>query len=101
VAPFGEYTRDVGGREYRQLRTARYSYVRSLEGPWLLFDHERDPYEQDNLINRPEHAALQATLDRQLNEKLAQQQDDFRPAADYIARWGYKVDARGTVPYSP
>jgi arylsulfatase A-like enzyme len=101
VAPFGEYTRDIGGREYRQLRTARYSYVRSLEGPWLLFDHERDPYELENLIGRPEHAQLQAELEARLTAKLAQQKDDFRPAAEYIARWGYRVDAKGTVPYTP
>lgn len=101
VAPFGEYTRDIGGREYRQLRTARYSYVRSLEGPWLLFDHERDPYELDNLIGRPEYARLQSELDARLNQKLAEQKDTFRPGNDYIAQWGYRVDARGTVPYTP
>ena len=101
VAPFGEYTREVGGREYRQLRTSRYSYVRNLEGPWLLFDHERDPYELENLIGRPEYASLQAELDTRLTAKLAEQKDGFRPAAEYIAQWGYRVDAKGTVPYTP
>jgi arylsulfatase A-like enzyme len=99
-SPFGEFTRDTGGKEYRQVRTARYSYVRDLNGPWLLFDHERDPYELDNLVGKPEHAKLQAELDALLAKKLAEQKDEFRPGADYIAKWGYKVDARGTVPYT-
>ena len=28
------------------------------------------------------------------------QHDDFRPGPEYIAKWGYHVDASGTVPYS-
>ena len=56
VAPFGEYERGKGGREYRGLRTARHTYVRDLSGPWLLFDNDADPYQQNNLINNPAHA---------------------------------------------
>ena len=99
VSPFGEWQRDHGGREYRALRTARYTYVRSLEGPWLLFDHDTDPLEQHNLVGRPEAAAVQAQLDAQLRARLAANQDEFRPGSDYIAKWGYKVDPKGTVPY--
>ena len=97
-APFGEYGRRTGGREYRCIRTARHTYVRELEGPWLLFDNEKDPWQLDNLVGRPEHAELQARMDAMLKEKLAAQHDDFRPASDYIAKWNYTVDASGTVP---
>ena len=34
--PFGEWPRPAGGREYRGLRTERYTYCRTLAGPWLL-----------------------------------------------------------------
>jgi hypothetical protein len=44
------------GREYRGLRTKRYTYVRALAGPWLLFDNLADPYQMDNLIGEPEYA---------------------------------------------
>ena len=98
-APFGEFTRRVGGREYRCIRTVRFTYVRELEGPWLLFDNEKDPWQLDNLIGKPEHAELQARMDAMLKEKLAAQHDDFRPAAEYVAKWKYTVDANGTVPY--
>jgi arylsulfatase A-like enzyme len=99
VSPFGEWQRDRGGREYRALRTARYTYVRDLNGPWLLFDHDTDPEEHTNLAGRPEQAALLARLDAQLRARLAATKDEFRPGADYIARWGYTVDAKGTVSY--
>ena len=100
VSPFGEFQRDNGGKEYRQLRTARYSYVRDLAGPWLLYDHERDPFELENLVGKPEHAKLQAELDARLNKKLTEHHDDFLPGHAYIAKWGYKVAPNGTVPYT-
>jgi arylsulfatase A-like enzyme len=101
ASPFGEFTRAVGGKEYRALRTKRYTYARDLDGPWLLFDNEKDPFQLDNLAGKPEHAKLQAQLDAQLKKKLADAHDDFRPGADYIAKWGYKVNATGTMPYTP
>ena len=57
VAPFGEFERSKGGREYRAVRTAHRTYVRDLNGPWLLFDNDTDPYQQSNLIGLPAHAA--------------------------------------------
>jgi arylsulfatase A-like enzyme len=101
IAPFGEYARQRGGREYRGIRTARYTYVRDLNGPWLLYDNKEDPYQLQNLAGRPEHAALEAELDALLKKKLAEQHDEFRPATDYIRQWGWKVDASGTAPYRP
>jgi arylsulfatase A-like enzyme len=99
VSPFGEYARATGGREYRGIRTKRHTYVRDLNGPWLLFDHAADPWQLDNHVGRPEHADLQSRLDLQLKQKLAAQRDEFRPGPEYIAKWGYKVNARGTVDY--
>src|SRR5262249_4014366 len=42
-SPFGEWERRKGGREYRGIRTERYTYVRDLNGPWLMFDNQMDP----------------------------------------------------------
>jgi arylsulfatase A-like enzyme len=100
AAPFGEYTRAVGGREYRAVRTKRFTYARELSGPWLLFDNERDPYQLRNVVGEPEYAEHQKRLEAELQRKLAAARDDFRPASDYIAQWGYKVNATGTMPYS-
>lgn len=97
VAPFIQ--REFA-QEYRAIRTRQYTYVRGLEGPWLLFDDEKDPYQLDNLITRPEHAALRQQLDRQLQGELDKIRDDFRPGPSYIAEWGYQIGPHGSVPYN-
>lgn len=101
VSPFGQWNRSIGGKEYRGIRTLRYTYVRDLKGPWLLFDNEKDPYQLHNLVAEPGFAALQAELDATLKKKLAAAHDEFLPGADYIKKWGYTVDKTGTAPYTP
>ncbi|MBE3096847.1 MAG: sulfatase [Planctomycetes bacterium] len=100
-APFGEWTRARGGREYRGIRTARHTCVRSLSGPWLLFDNEADPYQQKNLCGEPQHAALQKEMDALLQKKLRETRDEFQPADYYIAKWKHMTDKSGTAPYAP
>ena len=99
AAPFGQWTRKVGGREYRGVRTERYTYVRDLKGPWLLFDNLRDPYQEKNLVGQPNTVILQAGLEARLAQKLAAAHDLFLPAEAYIKQWGYAVDKDGTMPY--
>ena len=98
IAPFGEFSRQNGGREYRGLRTARYTYVRDLSGPWLLFDNAQDPLQFTNLIGHAEHAALEQRLDEELKKKLAAEHDEFLPGEKYIRKWNYQVDRSGTIP---
>lgn len=100
VAPFGEWERRTGGKEYRGLRTVRHTYVRDLNGPWLLFDNETDPFQTNNLAGVAAAASLQSSLDALLRRKLAEQKDAFLHARDYIAKWGYTVNTNGTVPYA-
>jgi len=98
--PFGQWTRARhGGREYRGVRTRRHTYVRDLKGPWLLFDNETDPFQQTNLVDKPEHAALQKELDAELNKLLKQTGDTFQSAPELVKRCGYKVDKDETVGY--
>jgi arylsulfatase A-like enzyme len=97
VAPF--IAREFA-TEYRAVRTQRYTYVRGLEGPWLLFDDQQDPYQLDNLVARPECAALCRELDQRLQTQLERIGDDFRPGGEYIAEWGYEIGPHGSVPYN-
>jgi arylsulfatase A-like enzyme len=101
ASPFGEFTRAVGGKEYRGIRSRRFTFVRDLEGVWLMYDNEKDPYQLYNVAGKPEYARDQEILELELKLKLVQVRDEFRPGAEYLAKWGYKVNATGTMPYTP
>jgi arylsulfatase A-like enzyme len=88
-------------REYRGIRTNRYTYVRDLHGPWLLFDNRTDPYQMDNLVGKPGAAELQARCDAILGAELRRSGDDFRPGRFYIEKWGYQVAQGGAISYEP
>jgi arylsulfatase A-like enzyme len=74
-----------GFAEYRGLRAIEHTYVRSIGGPWLLYDNVRDPFQMHNLCGRPE-SDLQTRLDRALDQTLAHRRDEFLPAAEYVKR---------------
>jgi arylsulfatase A-like enzyme len=78
--------RRYGFAEYRGLRTERYTYVRSIKGPWLLYDNEGDPLQMHNLCGKDK--GLQSRLDRALDATLVKRKDDFLPAAEYVKRAG-------------
>jgi len=98
---FSDWRPSRGGREYRGVRTERYTYAQSLEGPWLLFDNQADPLQQSNLVGLPEHTAAQRQLVGALEAILREQGDDFPTAEALRARYGYRVDSdSGAIPYT-
>jgi arylsulfatase A-like enzyme len=97
--PFGQWTRRGGGQEYRGVRTKRYTYVRHLKGPWLLYDNQNDPFQQNNLVDDPAVSALQARLDRQLQALLNRTGDRFLSGPELVRQCGYRVDGSETVAY--
>ena len=99
VSPFGTWSRKQGGREYRGVRTIRYTYARDLNGPWLLFDNKKDPCQMTNLVGATAFAELQSALDAKLKQKLAEARDQFLPGSEYLKAWDYQVDASGNLPH--
>ena len=97
VSPFAGYK---GGKAYRGVRTSRYTYVLSHDGPWLMYDNETDPYQMKNLIGDPAHADLQKELEGKLQAKLDATGDKFLPQEQYLKMWGYNVDKKGCIPYA-
>ncbi|ANW95854.1 sulfatase [Wenyingzhuangia fucanilytica] len=100
VQPFGQWNRPKRhGKEYRGLVTQKYTYVKDLNGPWLLFDNDADPYQMNNLINNKEYKEIQADLEKRLTKRLKANGDEFLPGSHYLEKWGIKVNDEGTVPY--
>lgn len=87
------------GDPHRSIRTSRYTYVRNLQGPWLLFDDQQDPWQLNNLIGNPAYASLQEELDEELRNHLGRIGDDFQPPAYYIDKWGYMLGPDNAIPY--
>ncbi|MEY4386577.1 MAG: hypothetical protein RLY20_1860 [Verrucomicrobiota bacterium] len=96
VSPFAKIPREKL-REYRAIRTSRYTYVRGLTGPWVLYDDLKDCYQTNNLI---ENKSLVSELDARLQAQLKRNGDDFRPGKDHIAEWGYEIAEHGSLPYA-
>ena len=89
IVPFHQWNYERGGREFRGVRTARYTYVRDLNGPWLLYDNVRDPYQRKNVVNDSEMAKTQRQLDALLTRKLRETKDEFLAGNVYMDRWHY------------
>jgi arylsulfatase A-like enzyme len=98
VAPFIQ-ARFTG--EYRAIRTNRHTYVRGIDGPWMVFDDVQDPWQMHNLVGQPDSESLVKQLDQQLQDRLKKIGDGFRPARESIEEWGYRgIAPNGSVPYS-
>ena len=101
VAPFASLGPEAqaNNRGYRAIRTSRYTYVRDLDGPWLLYDDAADPLQMNNLANKPEAATVQAELDARLKAELKKRGDEFRDGQYYIDLWGYDAKLGGSISY--
>ncbi len=100
IQPFGEWSRAKGGKEYRGVRTRRYTYVRDMAGPWLLFDNVTDPYQMHNLVDLQGYSGLQVHLDSLLMKKLKTRNDRFMPGLTYVKKYNYPpLNSMETVPY--
>lgn len=99
VQPFGQWTRKRGGKEFRGIVTTRYTYARDLNGPWLLFDNDEDPFQLNNLAQNEKYSAVKKKLEKKLQNALKERRDEFRPGMEYVKKWGYVVDETETIPY--
>ena len=97
VAPFAGNYNDA---PFRAIRTKQYTYIKTLDGPTMLFDNVQDPYQMNNLLNRADFESLQKKLDSTLNAKLAKIGDDFKPRDHYLKKYNYVFDdERPAVPW--
>jgi arylsulfatase A-like enzyme len=83
--------------EYRGVRTRRYTYARTIDRPWLLYDNREDPFQLHNRIDDPACGALIETLEAQMQALMARIGDRFEPKEAYYERFGIELDRRGKV----
>jgi arylsulfatase A-like enzyme len=83
--------------EYRGVITDRYTYVRTIDGPWMLYDNQEDPYQLVNLIDDAEHADTRDRLDGLMRAHMASIDDEFLTREEYYERLGIEFDDRGKV----
>lgn len=76
--------------EYRAVRTVRYTYVETLDGPWLLFDNEKDPYQMENLVETGDQAREIRMLGKKLRKLLKEADDSFMPGEEYENKFHVK-----------
>ncbi|MGI9385005.1 MAG: sulfatase family protein, partial [Methyloligellaceae bacterium] len=90
---------DYRGRrlEYRGVITDRYTYVRTIDDPWLLYDNREDPYQMANLIDDPGHAGTRDRLEALMRDHMHRIGDAFLPREAYYERFGIELDHRGKV----
>ena len=90
--PFHQWNYSKGGREFRGVRTKQYTYARDLEGPWIMYDNQADPFQLNNLIGQAGFEDLQTDLDKELNQLLEQTNDQFLSGHELMKMWGYEWD---------
>jgi arylsulfatase A-like enzyme len=89
--------------EYRAIKTSRYTYIKTPEKAIMLFDNIADPYEMNNLLNKPEYSKLQDKMEKLLQQELKAIGDqDFKTYQYYLDKFGFSDigEKKGEVPYS-
>ncbi len=95
--PFHQWSYKNGGREFRGIRTEKYTYAKDLNGPWLLYDNEKDPYQLNNLVGKEETKSLQKDLEKKLQKMLDVRGDKFLEGAEYMKAWNYSWDNNDSI----
>jgi len=80
--------RQHGIDSYRGVRTERYTYIRGIDGPWLLYDNQQDEYQKHNLIGNPKAEAIQSLLEKELTMWLQRLGDQFLSGDQYLQQSG-------------
>ena len=86
LIPVSSEAKEFGA--WRGVRTKQYTYARFKDKGWVLYDNENDPYQLNNLIDKPEAHDLQKRLEAKLQGWLKLTNDDFASAEEWRKRIG-------------
>ena len=68
------------------LRTRHHTYARRLDGTWVLYDNDADPYQMSNLAEDTDYADLRQELDGRLTQRLEEVGELMLPWDELIRR---------------
>lgn len=88
---FGPYQGDGTDEGWRGVRTDRYMYARTKDKPWVLYDLRNDPYEMKNLAGDPSATAVQADMEKRLQQWMQKTGDSWS------YNWTELVEDRGRL----
>ncbi len=88
---FGPYQGDGTDDGWRGVRTHRYLYARYQSRPWVLYDLEKDSYEQHNLAGERSAQTALGEMERQLSAWMKRTGDSW----DY--NWHELVEDKGRL----
>lgn len=71
---------------WRGLRTPKWKYARFEDRPWVLYDLERDPFEQRNLAEDANFEQVRAGFDREIAAWQREFSDDWTEQVDWPLR---------------
>jgi len=78
-----------GGKEWRGIRTKRYTYARWQDGKiWVLYDNIEDPYQLNNLAEKEGSKSLQSRLENILQSLLRKTNDEFLSWDEHLRKLG-------------
>lgn len=84
VCAAGEALR-YGIPEWRGVRTKRYTYARTRDEGWLLYDNLEDPYQLRNLVADGDYRQLRRDLEEETFRHQERLADEFAPGSHYLA----------------
>jgi len=95
----GEWSHKNGGIEYRGLIDEQYTYVCTLEGPWLLYDNVNDPLQKNNLVENPNSDSIKNKMDDSLTKRLESVGDEFISTEEMVKKRDFKLWPNGVIAY--
>ncbi len=74
---------------WRGFRTREHSYARTVDGPWILYDMIKDPYQMKNLVDDPGSKSLVKKMDKRLASIMEEAGDawDLKATTGDLNNW--------------
>jgi len=97
---FVPYAPDQIAKPWRGVITDRYTYARYEDGPWVLFDNQKDPYQMTNLATDAKSADLIKSLDQKVVALMKKNGDAWSFNSNELVEEGgrlYKTQAFYTL----